>query len=128
MKREEIGIWAEGCGFGQTDLIVFAFHLPALMEMILIGKSPCRGKCKPSQVENACISHFYFNKPLHLPYDDGKIIFSLLIELDVYKISTVKKQEKMMRENKMSPSKIPIHEGEVFSLERIHTNHTDQTI
>ena len=44
MKREEIGIWAEDCGIGQTDLIVFAFHLPALMEVILIGKSPCRAK------------------------------------------------------------------------------------
>lgn len=42
MKREEIGIWAEDCGIGQADLIVFAFHPPALMEMILICKSPCR--------------------------------------------------------------------------------------
>lgn len=43
MKREEIDIWVEDCAIGQTDLIEFAFHLPALMEMILIGKSPCRG-------------------------------------------------------------------------------------
>lgn len=43
MKREEIGIWVEDCVIGQADLIVFAFHLPPLMEMILIDKSPCRG-------------------------------------------------------------------------------------
>lgn len=73
-------------------------------------------------MENACISHSYSDKPWHLPYNDGKIIFSLLIELDVYKISTVKTGEKKMRGNKMNPAKIPIPVREVFFQFRADTN------
>lgn len=79
---------------GQTDLIVFAFHLPALMETILIHASHCHPCSKPSQVENTCISHSCFNKPRQLPYKDGgEIIFSLLIEPDVDTASTMKTED-----------------------------------
>lgn len=75
-KRREIGIWAEDCCMGQTDLIVFAFHLPALMETILIVASHCHPCSKPSQVENTCISYSYFNKTQQLPYKDaGRLYF-----------------------------------------------------
>lgn len=53
---------------GQTDLIVFAFHLPALMEMILIPVQYCQPYREASQVENTCISYSYFNKPKQLLY------------------------------------------------------------
>lgn len=75
MRRRKIGIWAQACCMGQTDLIVFAFHLPALMETILIHASHCHPSSKPSQVENTCISHSYFNKPQQLPYKDGRLYF-----------------------------------------------------
>lgn len=75
---------------GQTYLIVFAFHLPALMETILISALCCHLYCKPSQVENVCISHFYLNKSRQQLHKDGEIIFLLLIEPDVDKTSTMK--------------------------------------
>lgn len=62
---------------GQTDLIVFAFHLPALMETILIHALHCHPCSKPSQVENTCISHSYFNKPPQLLYKDGERLYFL---------------------------------------------------
>lgn len=74
----------------QAYLIVFAFHLPALMETILISAWCCHLHCKPSQVENVCISHFYFNKSWQRLHKDGEIIFLLLIEPDVDKTSTMK--------------------------------------
>lgn len=77
MRRREIGIWAEDCCMGQTDLIVFAFHLPALMETILIHASHCHPCSKTSQVENTCISHSCFNKPWQLPYKDGGRLYFL---------------------------------------------------
>lgn len=61
---------------GQTDLIVFALHLPALMETILIHALHCHLRSKPSQVENTCILHSCFNKPRQLPYkDEGRLYF-----------------------------------------------------
>lgn len=69
-------------------------------------------------MENACISHSYSGKPWHLPYNDGKIIFSLLIELDVYKISTVKTGEKKMRRNKMNLQRCPSPSGKFSVLSR----------
>lgn len=77
MRRRKIGIWAEDCSIGQTDLIVFAFHLPALMKTILIHASHCHPCGKPSQVENTCISHSYFNKPRQLPYKDVERLYFL---------------------------------------------------
>ena len=77
---EEKGDWHLSGGLlygGQTDLIVFAFHLPALMEPILIHVSHCHPCGKPSQVENTCISHSYFNKPRQPPYKDARRLYFL---------------------------------------------------
>jgi len=80
MRRREIGIWAAARCIGQTDLIVFAFHLPALMETFLIHASYCHPASKPSQVENACISHSYFNKPQQTSYKDGRLYIFFFVD------------------------------------------------
>lgn len=57
------------------------------------------------------------------PYKDGEIIFSLLIEVDVYKISTVK-TEKKVRGNKMKPTTMLIHVREVMFSVQSGIKHT----
>lgn len=116
MRRKEIGIWAEDCCMGPTDLIVFAFHLPALMETILIRVSHCHLGSKPSQVENTCISHSYFNKARQRPHKDGgEIIFSLLIEPDVDKALTIKTEDDG-ENNQMSQICLVLYESIFFSV------------
>lgn len=96
MRRREIGIWAEDCCMGQTDFIVFAFHLPALMETILIYSPHCHPCSKPSQVENTCISHSYFNKPQQLLYIDGERLY-FLCWLNWLSTSLLQRKQKMMK-------------------------------
>lgn len=94
MRRREIGIWVEDCCMGLDW-----FDCVCISSASIDGNdfdpraSCCHPYCKPSQVENACISHSYFNKPLQPPYKDGEIIFSLLIEPDVDKASTMKTED-----------------------------------
>lgn len=57
---------------GRADLIVFAFHLAALMETILIT----RGVVTPAENPLRWKIHSYFNKPLQRPYKDvGRLYF-----------------------------------------------------
>lgn len=61
-----------------------------------------------------CISHSYFNKPQQLPSKDGKIIFSLLIEPDVDKVSTMKTEDD--EEKKIGCICLLLDESEFFNL------------
>lgn len=83
MSWREIGIWEKDYCIGKTDLILFAFHPPALMEMILIHASQVQQRLSGGgkKINKKKPLHFTFGNIINLcqlPYKmEMKCIFSV---------------------------------------------------
>lgn len=75
MRRREIGIWAEACCMGPGWFDCVCISSASIDGNDFDPRSALSPSSGPSQVENTCISHSYFNKPLQPPYKDGRLYF-----------------------------------------------------
>lgn len=75
MRRREIGIWAEACCMGPGWFDCVCISSASIDGNDFDPRSTLSPSSGPSQVENTCISHSYFNKPLQPPYKDGRLYF-----------------------------------------------------